>query len=87
MEDGLHWLHGLAKFPKLPRPLQVNVILRLASFTLLFATIILFLLVGLSLTFIKSIIIIKVSALNSVDPVSHAITNLYFGVWGACATR
>lgn len=30
--------------------------------------------------------IIKVSAVNSVDPVSNAITELQFGVWGVCVS-
>ncbi|OJA08521.1 hypothetical protein AZE42_02463 [Rhizopogon vesiculosus] len=60
----------------------MNIIIRLVSFALLLTVFLLFLLVGLSLTIIKSIIIIEVSAVNSVDPVSNAVTKLQFGVWG-----
>ena len=84
MEGVLQRLRGLAEFSKL---LQISIILRLASFTLLFSTSLLFLLVGLSSTIIKSITIIDVSALNSVDPILNAITKLRFGVWGVCTTR
>ena len=84
MEGVLQRLRGLAEFSKL---LQISIILRLASFTLLFSTSVLFLLVGLSSTIIKSITIIDVSALNSVDPILNAITKLRFGVWGVCTTR
>ncbi|KAG2043893.1 hypothetical protein BDR03DRAFT_1005110 [Suillus americanus] len=80
------WLRRhLAKFQKLPRLLQEpEHTVRLACFTL-FLTAFLFLLVGLSLPIIKSIIVIKVSAVNPDDPVSNAITELQFGVWGVCA--
>ncbi|OAX40207.1 hypothetical protein K503DRAFT_768771 [Rhizopogon vinicolor AM-OR11-026] len=64
----------------------MNIIIRLVSFTLLLTVFLLFLLVGLSLTIIKSIIIIEVSAVNSIDPVSNAVTKLQFGVWGVCTT-
>ncbi|KAG1824430.1 uncharacterized protein BJ212DRAFT_525033 [Suillus subaureus] len=84
MEGVLQRLRGhLAKSQRLPRLLQEHTV-RLACFTLIL-TAFLFLLVGLSLPIIKSIIIIKVSAVNSVDPVSNAITELQFGVWGVCA--
>ncbi|KAG2153202.1 hypothetical protein DEU56DRAFT_773646 [Suillus clintonianus] len=87
MEDVLQWLRGhLVKSPKLPRLLQGYTIVRLTSFTLFLTAFLLFLLVGLSLPIIKSIIIIKVSAINSVDPVLNAITELQFGVWGVCAS-
>jgi hypothetical protein len=83
----LQWLRGdLAKSQKLPRLLQEHTV-RLACFTLFFTVFLLFLLVGLSLPIIKSIIVIKVSVVNSVDPVSHAITELQFGVWGVCVLR
>lgn len=82
----LQWLRGdLAKSQKLPQLLQDHAI-RPACFTLFLAVFLLFLLVGLSLPIIKSIIIIKVSAVNSVDPVSNAITELQFGVWGVCVS-
>ncbi|KAG1836071.1 hypothetical protein DFJ58DRAFT_735227 [Suillus subalutaceus] len=84
MDGVLQWLrYHLAKSQKLLRLLQEHTV-RLACFTL-FLTAFLFLLVGLSLPIIKSIVIIKVSAVNSVDPVSNAITELQFGVWGVCA--
>ncbi|KAG0708622.1 hypothetical protein DFH29DRAFT_891194 [Suillus ampliporus] len=87
MEGVLQRLRGhLAKFPKLLQPLREHTIVRLASSTLFLTAFLLFLLVGLSLPIIKSIIIIKVSAVNLVDPVSNAITELQFGVWGICAT-
>lgn len=80
----LQWLRGdLAKPQKLPRLLQDHAV-RPACFTLFLAVFLLFLLVGLSLPIIKSIIIIKVSAVNFVDPVSNAISELQFGVWGVC---
>lgn len=84
MEGVLQWLSGhLAKPQKLPRLLQEHNV-RLACFTLSLTSF-LFLLVGLSSPIIKSIIIIKVSAVNTVDPVSNAITELQFGIWGVCA--
>lgn len=80
----LQWLRGdLAKSQKLPWLLQEHTV-RLARLTLFLTVFLLFLLVGLSLPIIKSIIIIKVSAVNSDDPVSNAITELQFGVWGVC---
>lgn len=86
MEGVLQWLRGhLAKCQKLLRLLQQHTV-RLACF-ILFLAAFLFLLVGLSLPIIKSIMIIKVLAINSVDPVSNAITELQFGVWGVCALR
>ncbi|KAG1856908.1 hypothetical protein C8R48DRAFT_718172 [Suillus tomentosus] len=84
MEGVLQWLRGhLAKSQKLLRLLQQHTV-RLACF-ILFLAAFLFLLVGLSLPIIKPIMIIKISAINSVDPVSNAITELQFGVWGVCA--
>ncbi|KAG1746370.1 hypothetical protein EDB19DRAFT_1689133 [Suillus lakei] len=86
MEGVLQWLRGhLAKSQKIHRLLQEQAIVRLASSTLFLIVFLLFLLVGLSLPIINSIIIVKVSAVNSVDPVSLAITELQFGVWGVCA--
>lgn len=80
----LQWLRGdLAKSQKLPRLLQEHTV-RLACFTLYLTVFLLLLLVGLSLPIIKSIIILKVSAVNSVDPISNATTELQFGVWGVC---
>jgi hypothetical protein len=82
----LQLLRGhLAKLQKLLRLLQEHTV-HLACFTF-FVAALLFLLVGLSLPIIKSIIIINVSAVNSVDPISNAITELQFGVWGVCALR
>jgi len=71
---------------KIPRPLQKHIIVSLTTFTIFFTAFLLFLLVGLSLTIIRSIYIIEVSALNSTTPTSNAATSLYFGVWGVCAT-
>ncbi|KAG1737905.1 uncharacterized protein EDB91DRAFT_1139739 [Suillus paluster] len=87
MKGVLQCLRGhLAKLPQLPQLLQQHSTVRLASFTLFFTAFLLFLLVGLSLPIIESIIIIKVSAINSVDPVANAITELQYGVWGVCIT-
>ncbi|KIJ65979.1 hypothetical protein HYDPIDRAFT_166939 [Hydnomerulius pinastri MD-312] len=74
------------KVPRIPRPLQEHVLISLATFSIFLTAFLLFLLVGLSLTIIPSIYLVKVSALNSVDPVSDAATSLWFGVWGVCAT-
>ncbi|KAG9312184.1 hypothetical protein JVU11DRAFT_7481 [Chiua virens] len=67
------------------RPLQAHVVVSLTTFAIFLTAFLLFILVGLSLTITPSIYIIKVSALNSVDPISNAATTLYFGVWGVCA--
>ncbi|KAH7928704.1 hypothetical protein BV22DRAFT_1030468 [Leucogyrophana mollusca] len=71
--------------PKVPRPLQEHRIVSIASFFLFFTAFLLFLLVGLSLTIIKPIYLVDVYAVNSMDPVSNAATELKFGVWGVCA--
>ncbi|KAG2132305.1 uncharacterized protein EDB93DRAFT_1177038 [Suillus bovinus] len=85
MEGVLQWLRGhLAKSHKLLRLLRERAF-RLACFTLFLAAFLLFLLAGLSSPIIKSIMIIRVSAVNSVDPVTNAVTELQFGVWGVCA--
>lgn len=72
---------------KVPRPLQKHIVISLTTFTIFFTAFLLFLLVGLSLTIIRSIYLVQVSALNSTNLASNAATSLYFGVWGVCATR
>ncbi|KAI6152488.1 hypothetical protein BKA82DRAFT_4111644 [Pisolithus tinctorius] len=74
----------LLLFSRIPRPLQRHRYIGLASFSIFLTAFILSLLVGLSLTIIKSIYLIKIAAVNSVDPVSNAATSLVFGVWGVC---
>ncbi|KIL00844.1 hypothetical protein PAXRUDRAFT_7876 [Paxillus rubicundulus Ve08.2h10] len=74
------------KVLRIPRPLQEHVFISLATFAIFLTAFLLYLLVGLSLTIIPSIYIIKVSAENSRNPVSDAATTLWFGVWGVCAT-
>ncbi|KAF9228504.1 hypothetical protein BS17DRAFT_342007 [Gyrodon lividus] len=75
------------KLLRIPRPLQEHVLISLTTFAVFLTAFLLYLLVGLSLTIIPSIYIIKVSAQNSTNPVSDAATTLWFGVWGVCATN
>ncbi|KAI6116533.1 hypothetical protein EDD16DRAFT_1052687 [Pisolithus croceorrhizus] len=72
------------QFSRIPRPLLRHRYIGLASFTIFFAAFLLSLLVGLSLPIIKSIYLVKVAAVDSVDPTSNAATSLLFGVWGVC---
>jgi len=59
----------------------------LAAFLLLLVAFIIFLLVALSLPIIKTVYLLKVSALvNPNQPVTSIATVLKFGVWGVCAT-
>ncbi|KAH7883279.1 hypothetical protein F5I97DRAFT_220571 [Phlebopus sp. FC_14] len=71
---------------RIPRPLQKHVILSVVSLLIFFTAFLLFLLVGLSLTIIPSIYLVRVSAKGSTNPVSNVATSLWFGVWGVCAT-
>ncbi|KAH7909511.1 hypothetical protein BJ138DRAFT_1066885 [Hygrophoropsis aurantiaca] len=70
---------------RIPRPLQEHRIVAALSFLLFLTSFLLFILVGLSLTIIPPIYIVEVSAVNSMDPVSNAATELKFGIWGVCA--
>ncbi|KAI6042755.1 hypothetical protein EDC04DRAFT_2891603 [Pisolithus marmoratus] len=74
----------MKRFSRIPRPLQRHRRIGLVSFAIFFTAFILSLLVGLSLTIIKSIYLIKIAAVNSVTPASGAATSLLFGVWGVC---
>ncbi|KAK0494834.1 actin cortical patch SUR7/pH-response regulator pali [Armillaria luteobubalina] len=59
----------------------------IVSLVLLFIAFLLLLLVGISLTIIKAIYLIRVySTAASDEPVTSIATELRFGVWGVCAT-
>ncbi|KAL4076422.1 hypothetical protein J3A83DRAFT_2204887 [Scleroderma citrinum] len=71
-------------FKRIPRPLQRHRTIGIASFTIFFTSFLLFLLVGLSLTIIPSIYLVKISSENITTPTSNVATTLEFGVWGVC---
>ncbi|TFK88447.1 hypothetical protein K466DRAFT_645444 [Polyporus arcularius HHB13444] len=70
-----------------PRPLARHLKTSLTTSAFLFASFVLFLLVGLSLPLIKGIYLFELEfATNADQPVTSIATNLRFGVWGVCAT-
>ncbi|EJF57521.1 hypothetical protein DICSQDRAFT_129426 [Dichomitus squalens LYAD-421 SS1] len=69
-----------------PRPFARHLGISLATCAIFLASFILFLLVGLSVTIIKSIYIFQIQfATNPDQPVTSIATDLQFGVWGVCA--
>ncbi|KAL9712081.1 hypothetical protein Ac2012v2_005157 [Leucoagaricus gongylophorus] len=66
------------------RPLQAYRIISIIAFSLLLASCILLVLVGLSLPIIKSIYIISLRSTADGPPTSVA-SSLRFGIWGVCA--
>lgn len=74
----------LLQFSRIPRPLQRHRYVGLASFTILFTAFVLSLLVGLSLPIIRSVYLVKIAAVDSVNPASNVATSLLFGVRGVC---
>jgi hypothetical protein len=70
------------------RPLAHYRYISLATFLVLFVAFLLFLLVALSVPIIKTVYILKFTALaNPNQPQTDVATTLKFGVWGLCATR
>ncbi|KAM5542941.1 hypothetical protein V8D89_003325 [Ganoderma adspersum] len=69
-----------------PRPLARHLGISLTTCAIFLISFILFLLVGLSVTIIKSIYIFRIQfATNPDQPVTSVATDLHFGVWGVCA--
>ncbi|KAK0486235.1 hypothetical protein IW261DRAFT_1454450 [Armillaria novae-zelandiae] len=69
------------------RPFALYREISIVSLVLLFIAFLLLLLVGISLTIIKAIYLIRVySTATSDQPVTSIATELRFGVWGVCAT-
>ena len=69
-----------------PRPLARHLGISLATCAIFLASFVLFLLVGLSVTIIKSIYIFQIQfSTNPSQPVTSVATDLQFGVWGVCA--
>ncbi|RPD57782.1 hypothetical protein L226DRAFT_163462 [Lentinus tigrinus ALCF2SS1-7] len=70
-----------------PRPFARHLGISLTTCAFLFASFILFLLVGLSLPLIKNIYLFELEFATRPDqPVTSVATSLRFGVWGVCAT-
>ncbi|KAK0226348.1 actin cortical patch SUR7/pH-response regulator pali [Armillaria fumosa] len=69
------------------RPFALYREISIVSLVLLFIAFLLLLLVGISLTIIKAVYLIRVySTATSDEPVTSIATELRFGVWGVCAT-
>ncbi|KAG7091169.1 hypothetical protein E1B28_010221 [Marasmius oreades] len=68
------------------KPLVEHKITSLFCVLFLTATFVLLLLVGLSLTIIKPIYIIRVFSIRTGQPATSLATELRFGVWGVCAS-
>ncbi|KAF8918190.1 actin cortical patch SUR7/pH-response regulator pali [Mucidula mucida] len=69
------------------RPFHAHRITSLIALVLLFTSFLLLLLVGISLTIIKAIYIIRVySTADNGQPATSIATELRFGVWGLCAS-
>lgn len=69
------------------KPLVHYRYISLAAFILLFIAFIIFLLVALSMPIIKTVYLLKVTALtNPKLPITNIATVLKFGVWGLCAS-
>jgi hypothetical protein len=70
------------------KPLSHYRYISMAAFLLLFVAFILFLLVALSASIIKTIFLVKVTApVDQELPETSVATTLVLGVWGLCATR
>ncbi|ESK97266.1 hypothetical protein Moror_17831 [Moniliophthora roreri MCA 2997] len=68
------------------KPLAAHRVTSVVSVFFLLSIFVLLLLVGLSLTIIKPIYIIRVFNANPDAPISSLATELRFGVWGICAS-
>lgn len=70
------------------RPLVHYRYISLAAFVLLLIAFIIFLLIAISAPIVKTIYLLKVTAIvNPNQPRTNIATKLFFGVFGFCATR
>ena len=70
------------------KPFHAHRTTSIIALVLLLTSFILLLLVGISLTIIKGIYIIRVySTAENTGPQTSIATELRFGVWGLCASR
>jgi type IV secretory pathway component VirB8 len=70
------------------KPLVHYSYISFAAFLILLVAFIIFLIVALSLPIIKTVYLLKFSALPNPNlPQTDIATTLKFGVWGVCATR